>query len=197
MKSQLSLALLTLSSMAFAIEPEPAAPALLRVRRVYVEQLGGGAQSDQLRDMIIAALQNAKIFLLTDNPDRADAILRGSADDRVFNEDHTSSDSVGIRASVGTGTTNRVASVGSSSSRLNASSGITDSESSHEVERHHEASASLRLVDTEGDIIWSTTQESGGGKFRGAMADVADKVARQLAEDTRKARDAPQKLPTP
>ncbi|HXE05012.1 MAG TPA: hypothetical protein VN579_03425 [Bryobacteraceae bacterium] len=195
MTARCFLLLLSVAASAAAIEPEPAAPALLRVRRIYVEQLGGGAQSDQLRDMIIAALQNAKIFLLTDNPDRADAILRGSADDRVFNEDHTSSDSVGIRASVGAGNTDRVTSAGTSTSRLNASSGISDSESSHVVERHHEASASLRLVDSDGDVLWSTTQESGGGKFRGAMADVADKVARQLADDTRKARETPQAHP--
>jgi hypothetical protein len=177
---------------AAAIEPQPVAPSLARVRRVYVEQLGGGAQSDQMRDMIIAALQNSKIFLLTDNPDRADAILRGSADDKIFNEDHTSSDSVGIRGSLETGSSSRAPYTGSSSSRIGASGGVNDNESSHVVERRHEASASLRLVDSDGDVIWSTTQESGGGKFRGAMADIADKVARQLAEDTRKSREAPQ-----
>jgi hypothetical protein len=46
-------------------------------------------------------------------------------------------------------------------------------------------------VDDDGDVLWSTTQESAGGKFRGAMADVADKIARQLAEDARKARHPP------
>ena len=64
-----------------------------------------------------------------------------------------------------------------SSSHQSAGAGITDSESSHIKERRHEASASIRLVDMNGDVIWSTTQESAGGKFRGAMADVADKIA--------------------
>ena len=32
-------------------------------------------------------------------------------------------------------------------------------------------------------MIWSTTQESLGGKFLGAAADVADKVAKRLAGD--------------
>jgi hypothetical protein len=43
-------------------------------------------------------------------------------------------------------------------------------------------------VNCEGDVIWSTTQESTGAKFHGAMADVADKIARQLIEDVRKAK---------
>jgi hypothetical protein len=47
----------------------------------------------------------------------------------------------------------------------------------------------VRLVGKDGDIIWSTTQESGGGKFRSAMADVADKIMKQLTEETRKMRD--------
>jgi hypothetical protein len=37
-------------------------------------------------------------------------------------------------------------------------------------------------------VIWSTTQESMGGKFRGSSADVADKVTRKLVEDYERAR---------
>ena len=50
----------------------------------------------------------------------------------------------------------------------------------------------MRLVNADGDVIWSTTQESNGGKFRGAMADVADKIARKLMDETRKAESRPQ-----
>ena len=42
---------------------------LATVRRIYVEQLGGGQTSDQMRDMIIAALQNSKLFVITENQD--------------------------------------------------------------------------------------------------------------------------------
>ncbi len=41
----------------------------------------------------------------------------------------------------------------------------------------------MRLCNNVGDVIWSTTQESAGAKFRGASADVATKIARQLAID--------------
>jgi hypothetical protein len=48
--------------------------------------------------------------------------------------------------------------------------------------------AAVRLVNRDGDVIWSTTQESGGAKFRGASADVAAKVVKQLLADIDAAR---------
>jgi hypothetical protein len=174
--------------IAAAIEPAPLAPSLTHVKRIYMEPLTGGATSDQMRDMIITALQNTKLFLFTDNQEKADATLRGSADDKVFTEEHSLSDGVGLHASAGGGGASNNNMGGGTSSHQNAGASITDNESSHIQERRHEASASIRLVNEDGDVIWSTTQESSGGKFRGAMADVADKIARQLMEDTRKAR---------
>ena len=56
-----------------------------------------------MRDMIIAALQNSKLFLITDNQDRADATLRGSADDKIFTEEHNTSESIGLHANWGGG----------------------------------------------------------------------------------------------
>jgi len=56
------------------------------------------------------------------------------------------------------------------------------------TERRHEAFAAVRLVNRDGDVIWSTTQESKGAKFRSAGADVAERVARQLQVDFEKAR---------
>ena len=114
--------------LALSIEPEPIAPSLARVKRVYVEQLGGGPTSDQMRDMIIAALQNTRLFVVTDNPDRADAILRGSSDDKIFTEDHTSSDSLGVSANLGGTTYNSSGSSRSSSQKAGAR--ITDNENS-------------------------------------------------------------------
>lgn len=176
--------------LAAGIEPEPAVPNLASVRRIYIEPLGGGNTSDQMRDMIIAALQNSKLFAITDNQERADAILRGSSDDKTYTDEHSSSESLGLHTSSGSGSgSNSTMGIGSSSHRYD-SAGVSDSETSDIKERRHEASASIRLVDSDGDVIWSTTQESSGGKFRGAMADVADKIARQLADDTRKARAA-------
>jgi hypothetical protein len=154
------------------------------IRRIHVEKLGGGDTAAQIRDMIIAGLQNSGLFILTEDPERADAFLRGSAEDLVYTDQFAAGDGVNARAAInlplGGGNTR-------STNRTGASVGFGDSENVRRTERKHEASASLRLVNREGDVIWSTTQESTGAKFRGSGADVADKVTRKLAEALQKA----------
>lgn len=159
---------------------------LLEVRRVYVDRLTGGETAAQLRDMIIASLQNAKLFILTENPDKADAFLRGSAEDLIFTDTYSSSDSLSARVSSSVGSNpDRTA-----SDRRSRYAGVSvgEQESVRLAERKHEATASVRLVSRDGDVLWSTTQESMGAKFRGASADVADKVTRQLQRDLEAAR---------
>jgi hypothetical protein len=185
---RLLVALLLLASAAFAVESRPSEAALADVKRVYVDQLGGGKTSDQFRDMLIAAIQTTGLFVLTENPEHADAILRGSGDDLIFTEEHNSSDSIGVHANAGSGSSSRALNSGVSSNSTSGI-GVTDSENSKITERRHEATGSVRVVSKDGDVIWSTTQESNGGKFRSAMADVADKIVRQLADETRKMRD--------
>lgn len=154
---------------------------LLVVRRIYVDKLNGGETAVQMRDMIIAALQSTKRFTITENPDRADATLRGSAEDLVFTDTFSSSEGVHARASLSDGINT------SKTSRKSAGLSVGDSESTRIAERKHEATATVRLVNKDGDVIWSTTQESFGAKFRGASADVADKVTKQLILDLDKA----------
>lgn len=158
---------------------------LLTIRRVYVERLSGGETAEQMRDMIISSLQNARLFIVTENQDRADAILRGSAEDLVFSETHNSSDSINLRTNFGTGR--------SSSTRSSpyGGVGVGQNEYDHSTERRHEATAAVRLVNKDGDVIWSTTEESLGGKFRGSSADVADKVTQRLVESYERARKLP------
>ena|ERR1700680_1671697 len=168
---------------------------LLTVKRVYVDRLTGGETAAQMRELLIAALHNSKLFILTENQERADMILRGAAEDLIFTDAFSSSDSVNMRGSTssssGSGTSSRFngASSGydSRSSRV-LSLGIGDNESSNVKERKHEALATVRLVNKDGDVIWSTTQESTGAKFRGASADVADKITHQLVADYDRAR---------
>jgi hypothetical protein len=157
---------------------------LLSIKRIYVDRLTGGETAAQMRDLIIASLHGAKLYVLTENQERADAILRGAAEDLIFTDQFQSSDSVDLRTGVG---------VGSRSSRTTSggrsvSMGMGDKESTDIHERKHEALATVRLVNKDGDVIWSTTQESNGAKFRGASADVADKITRQLAADYDRAR---------
>src|ERR1044071_6143744 len=82
---------------------------LLNLRRVYVDRLSGGETAEQMRDMIINSLQNTRLFIVTENQDRADAVMRGSAEDLVFNEQHSSSDGINAHINAGTGRTGRSA----------------------------------------------------------------------------------------
>lgn len=161
---------------------ESALRQLRQVRRVYVDRLTGGETAAQMRDVMISSLEAAKLFVLTENQERADAVLRGAAEDLIYTDVHSSSDSVDARATFGSGRAN------STSRGSYGAVGAGQNESEHSAERRHEAIASVRLVSKEGDVIWSTTQESLGAKFRGASADVADKIATRLKEDFEKAR---------
>lgn len=154
---------------------------LLTIRRVYVDRLTGGETAAQMRDILIGSMQGAKLFIVTENQERADAVLRGAAEDLVFTVAHSSSDNITARMNAGTGRT---------TSSRGASAGLSagESESDHSTERRHEAVAAVRLVNKDGDVIWSTTQESLGAKFRGASADVADKITAKLKEDFERAR---------
>ena len=162
---------------------------LLTIRRVFVDRLSGGDTAVQIRDMIVAAMQGTKLFVITENQDRADAFLRGSAEDLVFTDEHSSSDSIHANANFGLGTTGSTNTRTSRGGRNQSEGmGVGESESSRSSERRHEAVAAVRLVDKDGDVVWSTTQESLGGKFRGSGADVADKIMRKLLEDYARAK---------
>ncbi|HWF47791.1 MAG TPA: hypothetical protein VG168_12350 [Bryobacteraceae bacterium] len=182
-----------------AIAPQmPLDSNLLQVKRIFVAQLTGGLQADALRDLIIASLNQAtlggtKLFVLTENEERADAILKGAADDHTFEDTFDSQDSLSFHGNASTYGGSSSSSSSSRSSRSGGAlgSGIGENDSEHIKERKHEAYAAVRLCNRDGDVIWSTTQESLGAKFRGASADVAAKVARQLVLDVERARRPP------
>lgn len=166
---------------------------LLALRRVYVDRFSGGETAAQMRDMIINGLQGSKLFVITENQDKADAVLRGSGEDLVFNETHSSSNNLDVHSSLNTSQQDEDSSLkGGTRTYERGTRGIGlgagEGESSHSVERRHEANAAVRLVTKDGDVIWSTTQESMGGKFRGASSDVADKITKRLTEDYERAK---------
>jgi hypothetical protein len=179
-------AILLLASAAMAQDAAQIEEASLRqlitVKRVFVDHLTGGETAAQMREILLSTLQSTKLFVVTEKEDRADAVLRGGAEDLVYSESHSSSDGVNGRGDAGTGRS-------SSSSRgpfVGMGAGLNESE--HASERRHEAIAAVRLVNKDGDVIWSTVQESLGAKFRGASADVAEKITAKLKEDFERAR---------
>src|SRR3954447_11411034 len=153
---------------------------LLNIRRVFVDRLTGGETAAQMRDILITSMQGTKLFIVTENQERADAVLRGAAEDLIFTEAHTSSDNLNAHLNTGSGR--------SAGSRSTYGVSAGESESQHTTERRHEAIAAVRLVNKDGDVIWSTTQESLGAKFRGASADVAEKITAKLKQDYERAR---------
>jgi len=156
---------------------------LLTLKRVFVDHLTGGETAGQMRDIIIGSLVESKLFIVTENQEKADAVLRGAAEDLVYTETHSSSDGVNAKVNVGS-------SRGASGYRADQTGGLGfgETESDHSTLRRHEALATVRLTNKEGDVIWSTTQESLGAKYHGASADVADKIAAKLKEDYERAK---------
>ena len=161
---------------------------LLTIRRVFVDRLTGGETAAQMRDILISTLAESKLFVLTENQDRADVILRGASEDLVFTDTHQTSDGINAHINAGTGRNSSTSYYNRSNTGANAGLSVGENESEHSTERRHEAIAAVRLVNKEGDVIWSTTQESLGAKFHGASADVADKIAAKLREDFDRAR---------
>jgi hypothetical protein len=144
--------------------------------------------------MVIAALHRTKLFVLTENAATADAVMRGSAEDLIYTDVFQSSEGVTARANTGIA---RGATSSRSRESLAIGASVGENESSRIQERKHEASASVRLVGRDGDVLWSASMESQGAKFRGAAADVADRIARQLALDLEKLRVRPKTPPAP
>ena len=85
--------------------PVPAAanPAstLSAIKRVYVDALTGDDSAAAIRELLIASLQQSRLFVLTDNPDRADATLKGAANDTVFTDTFDSQEGLNARANSG------------------------------------------------------------------------------------------------
>jgi len=130
-----------------------------------------------------------KLFLITEEEDKADAVIKGAADDEVFTDNFSSTEGINAHTQIGAGTTGTGTTRASNSKYAGWTVG--ENESRHSEERKHEAIASIRLVSKDGDVLWSTTAESFGGKFLGASADVADKIAKRLAIEVKEARKSP------
>jgi len=164
---------------------EESAGKLAKVRRIYVDILTGGDTALQIRDLLMTSLQKSKKFLITEDEEKADATLKGAGSDEIFTDTFQSSDGINAHSQVGGGANGNTKANGTA---RYAGMSIGETESRHSQERKHEAIATVRLVGKDGDIIWSATAESLGGKFLGASADVADKIAKRLVTDYTAAR---------
>ena len=177
--------------------------ALSQIKRIYVESFGDDPISKEMQAMVVDSLSKSKVFAVTENRDKADAILKGSTLEKTSQEAHSYSDGtlVGVAQSSvngsvhgsssgdlsgsfdnGTGNING-SSTGYVNGSINGSSSSThmaDRTSISSINTVNDARASVRLINSDGDVIWTTTQESKGAKYKEASADVADKIVKQL-----------------
>ena len=139
------------------------------VKRICVDSFGETATAKQIQAMVVTSLAETKRFVITENKDKADAILRGTALETSSQEYHSNRE-----GTIAAGATHHGG----------AAMGINDSSASTETIDH--ARLAVRLVSADGDVIWASTQESRGAKYKGAAADVADKIVKALVHDIEK-----------
>ncbi len=179
---------------------------LVKVKRIYVDSFGDDPISKEMQSMIVSALVASKRFTVTENRNRADAVLKGVALEKTSQELHAYGDSTAVGGAAGShhgdlngSVVNGTGSISGSSSGgfIAHHAGISDS--SVNTETIDRARVAIRLVNTDGDVIWTTTQESKGAKYKGASADAADMCVKQLVRDIAKleAATAPQPAAVP
>lgn len=140
--------------------PEPAAnPRLLQVKRVCVQNFGDDALGVQVREMVIAKLFESKRFSLTENCEKAEFALKGTVIEKgEFSQRGEQEGASGIGG-----------------------------ERLYSTDQKKHATVTLRLVDKDGEILWASSQESTGGKTKGAIADAADRAVRKFLRDIERA----------
>lgn len=163
---------------------------LLTITRIYVDDFGSDPTAKQIQAMVINSLSESKRFIITENKEKADAVLKGTALEKTSQEFHSLSDKAlaasahGSHSGEVSGTfVNGTGTVSGSSSGYHAASAVGADDSTASTETINDARVAVRLVASDGDVIWTSTQESHGAKYKGASADVADKVVKQLLRD--------------
>lgn len=163
---------------------------LLKVKRIFVESFGDDEISKQLQAMVVNSLSESKRFIITENKEKADAVLKGTGLEKTAQELHAIGEATSVAAASGGGHSEVNGSVSNGTGSVSGSSsggfiakkmGIADSQAS--TETVNDARLAVRLVSTDGDVIWTTTKESKGAKYKGASADVADQIVKQLIWD--------------
>jgi hypothetical protein len=163
---------------------------LLKARRIFIDNFGDDAISKSLHAIVIDAIRSSKRFIVTENREKADLILRGTAIEKTSQEMHALGSATSVAGAAGGGSSEISGSATRNSGSISGSSRggfragaakIDDSQAS--IETVNDARLAVRLISPDGDVVWSTSQESRGAKYKGATADAADKVVKQILRD--------------
>src|ERR1039458_214351 len=129
---------------------------LVKVKRIYVDSFGDDPISREMQSMIVAALVNSKRFVVTENRDHADAVLKGVALEKTSQELHAygSGTSVGgahgaQHGSVSGSSVNGTGSINGSSNGGFSASHAAISDSSANTETIDRARVAIRLVNAD------------------------------------------------
>src|SRR5271155_5120904 len=82
---------------------DEAAQHLSKVRRIYIAVLTGGDAALQIRDLLMTSLHNSKQFIITEEEDKADAVLKGAGDDDVFTDTFQSTEGINAHTQISSG----------------------------------------------------------------------------------------------
>lgn len=135
---------------------------LLKAKRVFVDSFGDDLFSKSANAIVMDAFNASKRFIVTESKEKADLILKGAALERSSQETHA------LQSSTAAG-------------GIGGGAAIKDAQAATETVRT--TSLTVRLTSQDGDVVWSTSQESAGSKYKGATTDAADKVIKQLVRD--------------
>lgn len=161
---------------------------LASIKRICVEKFAGlEPQADQAREMAIASLFGTKKFRVTENCEKAEAILRGSVTGSSEQRVRVEGDSVEFGRAVGYSSASVGGGSGSGSAGFGAAKGA-DAETLASSETISQASITLRIVDPDGEILWAHTEEAKAGKVKGPVAFAIDRAIDQLLRDIEKAK---------
>jgi hypothetical protein len=136
--------------------------------------------------MLVSSLLSAKRFSVTENCERAEATLKGTAAENKERLARFEDEGIGFGRRVGAASGSWGQSGGSVSAGSAGVAGVA-SETLASSSEMTNAALALRLVTKEGDVIWATTEESKGNKIRGPAADLADRAVKQLVRAIEKA----------
>jgi hypothetical protein len=183
------------STVAPAVKADPAAIAatldakLRGVTRIYIDDFGSDPAAKQIQAMVVNSISESKRFIITENKEKADAVMKGTALEKTSQEFHGLNDKAAAATShsgVSSDVKGSLGSLSASTHGFGVANAIAADDSSASTETINDARVAVRLVAADGDVIWSTTQESRGAKYKGASADVAEKVVKQLILDLEK-----------
>ena len=165
----------------------PPSRTLADIKRVCVDKIvGEEAVVAAARELAIAGLFSARRFVITEKCDKADVILKGAVLERGEMRVRGEGEATDFGAAAGGASANRI----SGRAAFGAIAGGSG-ESLYSAETRESASVVLRLVDQEGTIVWAYSQDSPGGKVKGAIADAIERAVKQLLREVERATAKP------